>query len=360
MAFEVHGTESAGVALYPQPGTGPGNAIAQLRFHTRVFVRSQQPGWAKVRLLGGEHAGAEGWVQAGTVTPMSVGTVADDEEMEQLFDTMRTAEFVPPGGQATPIPYRYPKDGCFARAAVMAALLSKAGYTVNKEFAISAGGLQMRTAHGGDQLDYGLPLQVNWWYHVAPIVYAEMGGPKPVPFVLDPSTADNPLSVGDWAANFAQQPVDEEMDYDALRKLLASTKAYPVGRTLLVRSGPVVYSPPLATDPTQLVSAPPQHPEQVLAQTAANVPAHDVVAGLDAFFRTCLDAMHAGGRDSRQPYSAYLTDLNRVRGSVQALPKQPRTYIVSSFPNFLQDWRNTFDSTGIKTDIGQLLGLLTA
>lgn len=360
MAFEVHGTESAKVALYPQAGTGPSAALAQIGFRTRVLVRSQQPGWTKVRLLGGDYVGTEGWVQAGTVISTGPGNVVDDQEMDQLFEAMRTAEFVPPGGQATPIPYRYPKDGCFARAAVMAALLKNAGYTVNKEFAISGGGLRMRTAHGGDQPDYGMALQVDWLYHVAPIVYAELGEPKPVPFVLDPSTTDKPLSVDGWAANFAQQPVANEMDYDALRKLLTSTKAYPPDRTLLVRSGEAVYSPPNPADPSQFVAAPPQHPEQVLAQTAFLVPAHDVVAELDAFFRACFAAINTQNRSSSQPYPAYPTDLGRVRNSVQTLSKQLRIYIVGSFPMFLKDWRHTFDSTGIKKDIDQLIDLLTA
>jgi hypothetical protein len=358
MASEIKGTPASAIAIYPQAGTGPGGPLAQIKYHTRVFVRSTGGGWSQVRLLSGDNTGLEGWVPAGAITTSGPQTVADDVEMSQIFEVVRTATFTPPGGSPTPIPYRYPKDGCFARAQVMATLLKQAGYTVDKQWAICAGGLTAKTPHGGDQPGYGEPLQVGWWYHVAPIVYGQMDAP--VPFVLDPSTADKPVPIGDWVANIAVHPVGPEMSYDGLRTTLAAAKAYPATVTWLVRSSDTVYSPPDPADVTRTVVATPQSPEQELAKTAALVPAHDTVAALDGFFRHCLRAMDNTTRDSPAPYPAYAADRGVVQGSIQHLNKQLRTYILTSFPKFLQDWQYTFGGTGIETDTKQLIGLLSA
>lgn len=355
------------VAIYPQPGVGPAPAFAQIAEHARVFLGLAQPGWQQVGVLTGAHALALGWVQANRVTKLPLGTVADGEEMEGLFTVLRTATFTTQNGRQMPIPYRYPKDGCFARAEVMANLLAGAGYTVDKEFAIAGGGrLRVRTAHGGDVADYGAPLQVDWWYHVAPVVYAQVSKlpAKPEAIVLDPSVADGALTPAEWAARMATNTVEPEMTYDALRQRLNTSHVYPNDRTWLVRSSSRVYYPPDAQNPANTAFAQPEDPALALENKALLVPAHDVVAVLDQFFRTCLavfqgDATGAA-RDAPVPYPAYPGDLAGVRGGVQTLDKRLRTYIENSFPTFLTDWRLTFLNSGIDPDVAQLYALLGA
>jgi hypothetical protein len=364
MANEIRGTQQASVAIYPQAGTGPLGPVAQVTSVTRVLPGAVSGAWTTVWLLNGSAAGQSGWAPTASISPTGgLANVADDTEMRQLFLALRLLNFTPPGGSPTQVPYRYPKDGCFARAEVMAKFLKTTGYTADKEWVICKGGLRATTAHGGDQPDFGRTLQVDWWYHVAPILYADYAksAGKPSAMVLDPSTADGPLSPAQWAASVSPQPVGPEMKYADMRDMLRGVPQYPVLVTWLVRSGAPVYALPVPSNVDATVTAVPDSAEKFLAMTAALVPAHDVVAGLDALFRRCLAALTDQNRDQPPPpYPGYPNDITVAAASIKSLTPQLRSYIVQSFPVFRADWYYTFSGTGLGADITHLLGLLTS
>ncbi|MFI9504630.1 protein-glutamine glutaminase family protein [Nocardia sp. NPDC052566] len=362
MPHEIQGKPTNVVALYPQADTKPLPANAQIDYVARVFVRSTKGEWTNLRILDGTSAKIEGWVKSASVDVAGLKTVASDTELKQLFEVMRTLTFVAPSKAVLPIPFRYPKDGCYARAEIMAKTLLDRGYTVDKEFAIGKGGLTVRTAHGGDSADWGEALRVDWWYHVAPVVYAADAKP-PTPYILDPSVADKPLSIEQWLATMSDEDFPGEVKYDKLRSDLRTSGAYPTDRTVMVRAGASVYAPPSATDPTASVLSGTQDPATKLAEVASLVPAHDVVALLDSFFRKAFAAIGADGgkmRDANVPYGDYGKDLSLVKGKVGLLDKALRQYIVGSFPKFLKDWKATFRDTGIEGTTNQVFDGLTA
>lgn len=362
MAYEIHGKPTSPVEIYSTPNSGTAGPVAEIRATVRVFVYQTLSGWRQIRVLEGGNAGRQGWAREGDVVSVQSKLVTSDEELFALFATLREAHFTPPSGTPTPIPYRYPTDGCFARAEIMANMLAASDYQVDKVFAIAAGGLRLNTPHGGDQPGFGERLRVGWWYHVAPIVYIPSGGPKPEPALLDPSVSDVPTTIGEWVGKMTSGPTEPEITYDQLRQYLRGTKAYPGDRTLVVRAGATVYSPPLATDPSTTMVAKPGNVVQELARTARLVPAHDVVAHLDQLFRRCFETWSADQRTRNQPspYPAYQAELGSLRHRIQALPPEDRNYIRTRFPNFFADWRYTFVGSGVEQDFKSLETLLAS
>jgi Glutaminase len=87
------------------------------------------------------------------------------------------------------IPFKYPEDGCYARAEEMSRLLEKDGIISVKVFI--AGNLHVATKNSAAG-------SVNWVYHVAPAVLIEENG-KYIPMVIDPSLFDKAVSLDDWA-----------------------------------------------------------------------------------------------------------------------------------------------------------------
>ena len=347
--------------VYPQPGTGPSAALGRVNYLARVYVEASDPNWARVRILDGTLAGTRGWVPANAVAEVAAKTVSSDQELAELFAVLRDATFQANGADV-PIPYRYPMDGCYARAEVMAGLLAAAGYPPDKVFVVSTKGLRISTPQGGDQADYGSPLEVNWWYHVAPVVYVQVQQlpAKPLAAVLDPSVASGPLTVAEWVRKTTALPF-EEIKYDDMRKRLTVSGVYPADRAWAVRAGAVVYSLPDAKNPLATSTATLGDAVSVLARTAALVPAHDVVAMLDGFFRACHNAMvDHNRRDQPVPYPAYGNDLALVGTAIASLSPQLRAYITATFPKFLTDWSLTFLGSGIEVGIKQLQAELTA
>ncbi|MEZ0074930.1 protein-glutamine glutaminase family protein [Planotetraspora sp. GP83] len=362
MAYEIQGKPGSPVAVYPTPSTGPTAPVADVRTTARVFVYQTLSGWRQIRVLEGANAGSHGWARESDVVSVQSKILASEEELFALFATLRDAHFTPPSGAPTPIPYRYPTDGCFARAEIMANMLATSDYQVDKVFAIAAGGLRLNTPRGGDQPGFGERLQVGWWYHVAPIVYIPSGGPKPEPTLLDPSVSDGPTTIGDWVGKMATSPTQPEISYDQLRQYLRGAKAYPGDRTLVVRAGPTVYSPPLAADPSTTLVAKPDNVVQELARTARFVPAHDVVADLDQLFRHCFETWSADQKTRNQPspYPTYGAELGALRHRIQTLLPEDRKYIRTRFPNFFADWRYTFVGSGVEQDFKNLETLLAS
>jgi hypothetical protein len=86
------------------------------------------------------------------------------------------------------IPFRYPADGCYARAHEMSRLMEAAGVISAKVFI--EGDLRVNTTNSPNGY-------VEWWYHVAPIVMVNTGETTE-PYVFDPSIFDRPVPVQQW------------------------------------------------------------------------------------------------------------------------------------------------------------------
>ena len=101
------------------------------------------------------------------------------EYAQELFDYVHSQK---------EIPFRFPDDGCYARAHAMAILLEREGIISLKAFI--EGDLLVET--------YNHPLgYVRWWFHTAPVVLVEDGG-RFIEMVLDPSIFDKPVPVEEW------------------------------------------------------------------------------------------------------------------------------------------------------------------
>lgn len=104
------------------------------------------------------------------------------------------------------IPFKFPDDGCYARAHKMSLLLEQKGIMTIKSFVI--GDLRVETPHHPRGW-------VEWWYHVAPALYVkDFAAPAPrrglnavspgavsedyALMIFDPSIFDDPVSYGQW------------------------------------------------------------------------------------------------------------------------------------------------------------------
>ncbi|MFO0927386.1 MAG: protein-glutamine glutaminase family protein [Gemmataceae bacterium] len=92
----------------------------------------------------------------------------------------------------TDLAFRYPTDGCYARAHLMCERLQKQGFKPRKIWSVANGEeLYARTK-------YTAKGYVTWAYHVAPMVRVRLDGEKQKWYVLDPSLFDGPVTLRQW------------------------------------------------------------------------------------------------------------------------------------------------------------------
>lgn len=93
------------------------------------------------------------------------------------------------------IAFRYLRDGCYARARLMAMYLKECGLFPRKVWTFAP-----RPRH--DPLWVSVPdgsgSKVEWKYHVAPVVSVQMPDSGVRDLVLDPSMFDHPVTVEEW------------------------------------------------------------------------------------------------------------------------------------------------------------------
>lgn len=108
------------------------------------------------------------------------------EDLQERFEHIRDDRFLGHPQSPRRIPWMYPHDGCYARAAMVNRLAFRMYIPIpRKVFAF--GNLRVKTKNAKAGV-------VGWWYHVAPIV--EVQGSK---YVLDPSIEPkHPLPLKDW------------------------------------------------------------------------------------------------------------------------------------------------------------------
>lgn len=87
------------------------------------------------------------------------------------------------------IPFSYPDSGCYARAHEMGLLLDQRGIISAKIFLF--GDLKVKTKNHPKG-------EVNWLYHVAPIVRQKISESESVVMVLDPSLFNRAVTINEW------------------------------------------------------------------------------------------------------------------------------------------------------------------
>jgi hypothetical protein len=122
------------------------------------------------------------------------------EYLEEVFKNLASQKH---------IPFRYPEDGCYARAHEMSSIMEQQKIISGKVFI--EGSLRVETTNSPKGY-------VEWWYHVAPIVKVKKGKEELV-YVLDPSLFDKPVPVEEWykIQTKHQNPPKEDKKYYTTR-----------------------------------------------------------------------------------------------------------------------------------------------
>jgi hypothetical protein len=119
---------------------------------------------------------------------------------EQWFGELERATFQHELLGDLPIPTGHPEDGCYLRAHLWALRLKQLGAPVQKIFVARTGPLlsiQSATAAGATREH---PVEVNWGYHVAPVVRVHDEAGRETWAVFDPAMRDGLMSAQDWLA----------------------------------------------------------------------------------------------------------------------------------------------------------------
>ncbi|MEK6626596.1 MAG: protein-glutamine glutaminase family protein [Bdellovibrionota bacterium] len=123
--------------------------------------------------------GKKGTLQTETNQAINVSVVSPTR-VQELFAAMASQSH---------IPFRYPDDGCYARAHEMSRLLER-HYGIITAKAFIEGDLRVQTANHPSG-------QVTWWYHVAPVVLVKKNG-RNVPYIIDPSLFNRAVPLEEW------------------------------------------------------------------------------------------------------------------------------------------------------------------
>lgn len=90
------------------------------------------------------------------------------------------------------IAFRFPADGCYARAHLMVKRLQRQGYKPAKVWAFANGGLLYA------RTPYARRGHVEWKYHVAPVLRVRLAADKQLWYVVDPSLFSRPVTIREW------------------------------------------------------------------------------------------------------------------------------------------------------------------
>ncbi len=107
-------------------------------------------------------------------------SVVNEEYAKKIFDYLASQKH---------IPFRYPEDGCQARAHEMARILDKFGITTGKVFI--EGALKVQTPHS-------LKGYVKWQFHTAIFLAVKDKSGKTSIQVFDPTLFNHPVSRDEW------------------------------------------------------------------------------------------------------------------------------------------------------------------
>ncbi|MCO6477075.1 MAG: DUF4157 domain-containing protein [Phaeodactylibacter sp.] len=202
--------------------------------------------------------------------------VTSMEGARRIFNEMSNLTFLNEQDQATPIPFHYPPDGCYARAELMAARLTALGYASGRKFAISRNpGLSVETDYSVDTATAGETPVTTWWYHVAPIIKAEQSNGEIIDMVIDPSIANGPLSVEEWTGLMSGQTFTER-SLEEVRNRVGSGGGFESNTTFSTSRASVG---PSDLDQPSRIQSPQERIDEaraVLSQYANYAPAHEL------------------------------------------------------------------------------------
>jgi Glutaminase len=136
---------------------------------------------AKALGLGGGGGPALGTGGAGT--PGSPGNPLTLAQAEAVFKEVAGKSY---------IPFNWPRDGCYARAHEMRKLMTAEGIESRKVFNYASPtgtGMEVKGTSIGD---------VQWGYHVAPIIAVKGSDGVTRDMVIDPSLGDKLITVDEW------------------------------------------------------------------------------------------------------------------------------------------------------------------
>jgi hypothetical protein len=120
-------------------------------------------------------------------------------DVQRLFTVMAGLSFTDATGAQSPVPYHYPVDGCYARAHMMATVMTQAGISSQRVFATSTvpgQPLTVASPFSADQPGGATPT-TRWFYHVAPLVMVRTATGV-AETVIDPSTQSGPVALDVW------------------------------------------------------------------------------------------------------------------------------------------------------------------
>jgi hypothetical protein len=238
------------LAVQPAPASSPAktaSGVAARGVTSRFAVYYRKTGtikWSEYRVYSSAqeaNAAAQGLYQRGfevevnariTMTHVPARPKAgllpasDTVTPEQARQAFRWAS-----GQ-TSIAFRFPTDGCYARAHLMVRGLKQRGLKPWKVWSFANGGesLYARTSNHPKG-------HVEWRYHVAPILRVRLAGNKQRWYVIDPSLFKGPVTITTWK-NSQKKPGARYNPYvtitrlgvaptDATKKKLPGTGYWP-------------------------------------------------------------------------------------------------------------------------------------
>ena len=124
--------------------------------------------------------------------PSPVDPPVTEQRAKDLFDLMNSGSCDPCNAAAPCITFKYPNDGCYARAHEMCRMMSLQSEAPEKVWIYSSSDNNLRPDTSNDP-----NCVVGWRYHVAPtLLVSTSGGDKKM--VIDPSLAAGPVLVDDW------------------------------------------------------------------------------------------------------------------------------------------------------------------
>src|SRR5215218_246270 len=217
-------------------------------------------------------------------------TEVSPAEAVRIFAVMSTLTFTDTGGTQSPVPYHYPVDGCYARAHMMAQVLTRAGYASERVFATSTmpGGLEIPNQYSEDQPG-GAPPVTRWFYHVAPIINVRTASGVQR-HVIDPSTQAGPVPIETWLGAMGVPPAGyQRLTHDQLMAHLAapppgpSIEGFPMGERLVwTTDRNTMYPGEGPADDSRRADAELEGLNQRMTDYASSAATHEVAAAVRA------------------------------------------------------------------------------
>ncbi len=123
-----------------------------------------------------------------------------DENIESTITPERATQLFKKALAMKDIAWNYKKDGCYARAHLMARSFEAEGVRVDKVWI--NGNLSVKEFNSS----------AEWNYHVAPIVYVKNPNGLIQKMVIDPSLFDRPVSVDEWDLKISKATKKQKSD----------------------------------------------------------------------------------------------------------------------------------------------------